>query len=305
MKNDRLFCNLRYNGKFFAYGCQTDGSGRTDDLMFNGQLAGQMLSRHAGWGDLSGVPFDSIASSVEAQLTTFVRQSHNFFPAKVYNLSSQSAALDPEPGQQRVASTWSFYLESYTALLAIQTGWLADGLEIIKHIGLVNLRLRLQWSQNLWQPGFDSYVAAPVSWFIQDVLASAGLDVANHTLLLAPAMEASDDRVELPLFFPRLWATVIAQRTSGISGSIKVTITKVFGEPLEVRQVVALPIGVPSTAAVTIALKTPFVCVEGAELDLSAHWAVLTAASVRPRVLPREPPGEGCLHTPAASAEGP
>ena len=112
MKNDRLFCNLRYNGKFFAYGCQTDGSGRTDDLMFNGQLAGQMLSRHAGWGDLSGVPFDSIASSVEAQLTTFVRQSHNFFPAKVYNLFSQSAALDPEPGQQRVASTWSFYLES-------------------------------------------------------------------------------------------------------------------------------------------------------------------------------------------------
>jgi uncharacterized protein (DUF608 family) len=296
------FVHALFNGKFFAYGCQTNGSGRTDDLMFNGQLAGQMLSRHAGWGDLSGIPFDNIVSSVEAQLTTFVKQSHNFFPAKVYNLSSQSAARDPEPGQNRVASTWSFYLESYTALLAIQTGWRADGLEIIKHIGLVNLRLGLQWSQNLWQPGFDSYVAAPVSWFIPDVLASAGLDVANHTLMLAPAMEATDYRVELPLFFPQLWATVIAQRTSSSSGSIKVAVTKVFGEPLEVRQVVALPIGVPSTAAVTIALKVPFVCVEGAELNLSAHWAVLTAASVRPRVLPREPPGEGC---PYARSEGP
>jgi hypothetical protein len=62
--------------------------GRTDDIMFSGMLAGQMLSRHAGFGDLPSVPFASFQSSMRAQLATHVAQSYNFFPPKVYNLST-------------------------------------------------------------------------------------------------------------------------------------------------------------------------------------------------------------------------
>ena len=69
-----------------------------------------------------------------------------------YNLSSNASAIDPRNGNQ--ASTWPFYLESYTAAAAIQAGYLADGLDLIRHIGLVNLRLGLAWAQNLWNPGF-------------------------------------------------------------------------------------------------------------------------------------------------------
>jgi uncharacterized protein (DUF608 family) len=286
------FVAALYNGRFFAYGCQKDGSGRRDDMMFNGMLAGQMLSRHAGWGDLSGVSFDKTVSSVQAQLSTFVSHSYNYFPAKVWNLTSQSAAEDPEPGQNRVASTWPFYLESYTATLAIQTGWLDDGLELIKHIGLVNLRLGLQWAQNLWQPGFVPYVCAPVSWFVPDVLASAGLDVHAHTLHLAPAMRPTDVTVTLPLYFPQLWAAVTVQRHADNStrtsapGTIKVAILKTFGAPVELRQVKALPIGVASSTTKTITLATPFLCTQGAELDLSAHWAQIIVPVLRPRILP-------------------
>ena len=104
-------------------------------------------------------------------------------------------------------------------------------MDVIRHIGLVNLRLGLGWAQNLWNPGFLTYVTAPVTvratrgslqphilileghtvsfcaasclhvliagrwslgvgrcaqWFVPDVLAGAGLDVAANTLFLAP-----------------------------------------------------------------------------------------------------------------------
>jgi hypothetical protein len=53
--------------------------------------------------------------------------------------------------------------ESYTAAAAIQAGYLEDGLDVIRHIGLLNLRLGLFWAQNLWNPGFLTYVTAPVT----------------------------------------------------------------------------------------------------------------------------------------------
>ena len=44
-----------------------------------------------------------------------------------------------------------------------QAGYLDDGMDVIRHIGLVNLRLGLGWAQNLWNPGFLTYVTAPVT----------------------------------------------------------------------------------------------------------------------------------------------
>ena len=102
------FVAALYNGKFFAYGCQVNGSGRADQIMFSGMLAGQMLSRHAGFGDLPNMPFEAFRSSMEQQLATHVAHSYNFYPPKVYNLSTMSSALDPHSGHE--ASTWPFYL---------------------------------------------------------------------------------------------------------------------------------------------------------------------------------------------------
>ena len=39
----RDFMSALWNGRFFSYGAQLDGSGRTDDIMFSGMLAGQMV----------------------------------------------------------------------------------------------------------------------------------------------------------------------------------------------------------------------------------------------------------------------
>jgi uncharacterized protein (DUF608 family) len=69
------FVDALYNGKFYAYGCQLNGTGRQDDVIFSGMLAGQMLSQHAGWGDLPNVPLASIVSSVEQQLALQVGRS--------------------------------------------------------------------------------------------------------------------------------------------------------------------------------------------------------------------------------------
>ena len=64
-------------------------------MIFSGMLAGQMLSRHAGWGDLQNVPFDSIVSSMREQLVAQVGPSYNFYAPKVFNLTSNAGAVDP------------------------------------------------------------------------------------------------------------------------------------------------------------------------------------------------------------------
>jgi non-lysosomal glucosylceramidase len=165
----RGFMAALWNGEFFSYGAELNGTGRTDDIMFSGMLAGQMLSRHAGFGDLPAVPFSAFQSSMGAQLKTHVAQSYNFFPPKVYNLSTKFSAIDRN--NQHEASTWSFYLESYTAAAAMQAGFLEDGLEVVRHIGLLNLRLGLSWCQNLWNPG---------SVYLPRVLAQALLVLQPH-----------------------------------------------------------------------------------------------------------------------------
>eukprot|EP01050_Picozoa_sp_SAG11_P011146 SAG11_NODE_1160_length_5647_cov_8.048125_4_plen_314_part_00 len=288
------------HGGSFAYGCQLNGSGRRDDIMFSGMLAGQMLSRHAGWGDLPGVPFAKFAAAMRSQLVTHVAESYNFYPPKVYNLTSHSSAIDPRNGDE--ASTWPFYLESYTAAAAIQAGYLEDGLEVIKHIGLVNLRLGLNWAQSLWNPGFLTYVTAPVTWFVPDVLASAGLDRGAQTLFLAPTLALGEQRVVLPLFFPSFWATVTAEQAAGdtaaaaaaAAGTIRMKVTKVFGAPTTIKQVTAQPVGTASAAGHTMVLPQLFECREGAVLNLDAGWEwMVGAAQLHERVLPAAPPGGG------------
>ena len=232
---------------------------------------------------------------MQAQLSTHVANSYNFYPPKVYNLSTNFSAVDP--GSGRFSSTWPFYLESYTAAAAIQAGYLEDGLDLIRHIGLVNLRLGLGWAQNLWRPGFVTYVTAPVTWFVPDVLGGFGLDVANNTLYLAPALEVSGNaatRLSLPMFFPSFWAMVDVQKDGSGGGSILLRVIKSYGtSPVVIDTIVAQPIGRSSEVGQRITLNGSFTCTQGSELSLDAYWSSLINANVMSRVLPSTPPGGG------------
>ena len=277
---------------FFAYGAQLDGSGRADGILFGGQAAGAFLGRHAGWGDV-GAAFNATAASLRAQLALQVAPSLGWYAPKVFNLTSGARAVDPRSGAP--SSTWPFYLESYTALAALQAGFVDDGLALLLAVQDVNLRLGLAWCQNLWNPGFITYVAAPVSWFALDVLAGAGLDAVGGVLTLSPLVRPGDaGAVSLPVFFPQAWGVVDARRAPGSGGSLRFTVTRVFedvagGAPVVVRAVSAAPLGTPASTPTVVALPAPFVFSAGAVLDLSSHFDALVGPVLRPRVLPDAP----------------
>ena len=141
------------------------------------------------------------------------------------------------------------------------------------------------------QQGFLTYVAAPVTFFIPDVLAAAALDAAAGALFLAPTLRPNETRTVLPLFFPQFWATVTAAR-SGSAGVVTLNVTKAFGAPVKINKLVAQPIGRPSAAGATVVLPQTFVAAEAAVLRLErpADWHVLVNPVIRPRVL-SSPPG--------------
>ena len=117
----------------------------------------------------------------------------------------------------------------------MQAGFVEDGLSLIEHIGLLNLRLGLAWAQNLWNLGFLTYVTAPVTWFVPDVLGAFALDASSKTLSLSPTLQkdaAGKGRVSLPMFFPSFWAVAEASADFAGCGSLRVRVVKHFGEPL-------------------------------------------------------------------------
>lgn len=283
-----------YTGSFYAYGAACNGSGVRSDIMASGQMAGPFLTRYAAWNDT--LPFDTVASSIVAQLQTNVGSSFSFYAPKVWNLTSQSRAIDPTNGHP--SSTWPFYLESYTALAAAQAGYVNDSLAILQQLQLVNARLGLTWCQNLWNPGFITYVTAPVSWFATDVFAGFAVHAGGSdagTLYVSPAIDANGtDVVSMPVFTPTFWAVVDA---SAPARSLTVTITRTYAvaggpTPPVFTMVAALPAGQASQAAAwrRVQLPTSFTVATGAVLDLSQWWDTLMGAELQPRVLPMLPP---------------
>jgi uncharacterized protein (DUF608 family) len=283
-----------FNGEFFAYGAALDGSGRADNLLFGGQAAGQMLGRHAGWGDIAA-PFAATQSALRAQLARQIGPSLSFYAPKVFNLSSGSRALDPRNGAP--SSTWPFYLESYAAIAALQAGFVDDAFALLQNLQLVNARLGFTWTQNLWNPGSITYVAAPVSWFLTDVLAGVSLDVPSGTLFVSPLLRANESTVVWPVLLPQMWLSVAASRAGGgaSGGSLTVTVTRAFadvagGAPVVISNVAGAPLGTPAAASRRVALSAPWTAAEGATLDLSAFFELLVAPMLQPRVLPAVAP---------------
>ncbi len=262
-----------WNGRWFAYGCQPDGSKRDDKHLFTGQLAGQFISRYCGWGDI--YPHDIVDSSFTYQCKIPLASSEDYYAEKVWDVSKNKGV------DLRGSRCWPFYLESYTAMTGIQSGFVGDGLNIMRHIQLVHLRQGWTWCQNLWNPGTITYMTAPVTWFITDVLAGASLDVPGKSIRLAPIVPGEEE-VRLPLFYPRFWAelTVLPRKKE-----IKLRITKTFGkDDIMIDKVRCEPQGVPSDEAKSFFIKD-FRIKKGRVLDLSEHYDDLTASRYQTDIL--------------------
>ncbi len=270
-------------GPFYAYGCDREylssGGAKGEirsQMMFSGAVAGEFISRYSGRGDV--IPFENYVSHLNAFLRTSVQNSGDYYAPKVFNIRTQQN-MDAAN-----SSCWPFYLDSYGAMAAIQAGYLEDGLEILLHTMLVDLRLGYEWTQDLWVRGYVTYMTAPVAWFINDVLAGSALDVPGKTLSFGPSCPASEgigtgDGLRVPLYYPKYWAELDYRPADGV---FTYRITKTFygdgEEPLTFDRVRAVPAGTAAEDAVTVSLSAPFTVEEGAVLDLSAHAASFSSA---------------------------
>lgn len=263
-----------WNGRFFAYGCEPDGSKRLDNVLFTGQLAGQFLSRYCGWGDI--YPMEVVKASIVSQCKISLSQTPDYYANKVWDINL-NRGIDNKGSQ-----CWPFYLESYTALAGMQAGFYADAMDIMKHIQLVHLRKGWTWTQNLWNPSDITYMTAPVTWFSTDVLAGAGIHIPRKELRLAP-ITADNEVLRIPLFYPDFWGmlTVDSQKKS-----LTLKITKKYGkERIGFNKIVSEPAGLPTSERREIDIKE-FVVEEGKTLDLSRYWDDIVNSQLEAPVLP-------------------
>lgn len=266
--------NKLWNGKFFSYGCEPDGSKALDNVLFTGQLAGQFLSRYCGWGDI--YPWYMIQSALETQFKESLSKTPDFYANKVWDLNL-GHGIDHKGSQ-----CWPFYLESYTALTGMQAGYYEDAMEILKHIQLVHLRHGYTWTQNLWNPGEVTYMTSPVTWFSTDVLAGAGINVLEKELRLAPIVNGVS-AISYPLFYPNFWANL---RIDPKSKSIQLEIIKVFNSKNKIafNHILSQHSGEPTSDYNLIEIPEFFVN-EGAVLDLSKNYDLIVRSNQRERVL--------------------
>lgn len=272
-------------GDYFAFGSDYEyitsnkksGSVRSE-VMFSGAMAGQFMSRYSGLGDV--VAFDKFVSHMKTFIMSSVQKSNDYFAPKVYNLRTDQ---DMDNSGSRC---WPFYLDSYGGMAAIQAGYLEDGLEILQHTMLVELRQGYMWSQNLWNPANATYMTAPVSWFIGEVLAGSAIDVPGGSITLGPVCPSADalggvgkgNSLNVTLYYPKFWAQV-DYRPDEDKFDYKI-IKTFYGEgenEIRFNNVIAAPTGNAYDRNTVIELETPFVVREGATLDLSAHLSKFAA----------------------------
>lgn len=263
-----------WNGKFFSYGCEPDGSKALENILFTGQLAGQFLSRYCGWGDI--YPWYMIKSALEMQFKESLSKSPDFYANKVWDLNL-GRGIDNKNSQ-----CWPFYLESYTALTGMQAGYYEDAMDILKHIQLVHLRHGYTWTQNLWNPADITYMTAPVTWFSTDVLAGAGINVLEKELRLAPIV-SDNNFVLYPLFYPNFWGQL---EINPMKENIILRITKVINKDkkIEFDHIKSEYPGKSSDDSIIVDIPT-FIVEEGAVLNLSEYYHKIVRSNLKDKIL--------------------
>jgi len=229
------------------------------DVMFSGAMAGQFMSRYLGLGDV--IPFDAFVSHIKAFLETSVQNSRDYYAPKVYNIRTEQ---DMDNDGSRC---WPFYLESYGAMAAVTAGYADDGMKIQKHAMEVDLRLGFMWTRNLWNRGYVTYMTAPVTWMIGDVLAGCSVDIPDRTLTLGCVYDGV-----IPLNYPNFSAVLTNQ-----NGRMTFAVTETFSDNCGVIEKIRItPVGKAYEEGITVVLNTPFSIKKGAVLDLSAHKEAFT-----------------------------
>jgi len=115
------------------------------------------------------------------------------------------------------------------------------------------------------------------------VLAGSSLNLPADTISLAPVLPPHQSRAVLPVYFPRFWGTVTADRQTR---KLTFAITKVFdGPPVTLRHVVTLPVSVGTSDRRTFDIP-PFAVRPGCELDLGRYWDEIMAGNYQAPVLP-------------------
>lgn len=256
-----------WNGRFFSMACEKDGSKALANWLFSSQLAGQFLSRYIFSEDV--LSQDILDAFLTAMGRTALSASPAYYTDKIFD-------VDLMTGVDEIGSRcWGFYLESYTAMLAIQAGYLNDGLTLMKSIQDVHLRKGWTWTQNLWNPGELTYMTAPVTWFITDILAGSNLDVPAKALYLAPIIDRDSRKVIYPIYFPKFWATLNCDAETQMA-EFRVTRTfELKDDEIVIDTIHIVPSGVAASECRSISIP-PLTIKEGAVLDLSKHWDVLT-----------------------------
>lgn len=272
VRTQKDMIRLLWNGRFFSYGCEIDGSKRLDNILFTGQLGGQFISRYCGWGDV--IPLDMVKASLVSQFKISLSQTPDYYANKVWDIDL-GRGID-----NRGSQCWPFYLESYTGYGAMQAGYWADGFNIMKHIQLVHLRKGWTWCQNLWNPAELSYMTAPVSWFSTDVVAGAGINVPERELRLSPTVDGKD-KIILPLFYPSFWGELVVNpRTKRLT----LEITKTYDADIVISRIVSEKSGESTDERKLIDIP-PFEVEKGKILDLSRHWNEIVQTKTSKAVL--------------------
>ena len=253
--------DMLWNGRFFSYGCEVDGSGELKDTLFTGQLAGQFVSRYSGWGDV--IPMEMTKASLVSQYKLALSEADDYYADKVWDIK-KGVGIDNEGSQ-----CWPFYLESYTGFTGFQAGYYEDTFELLKHIQLVHLRQGYTWSQNLWNPAPITYMTSPVSWFSTDVLAGAGLSIPENEIRLAPLVPDDMQEVMIPLYYPRFWAELSINTGKK---SINLEITKKFDKKEIILSQLVSETPAESTKNKVIIDISDFQVREGNVLELSPHY---------------------------------
>jgi non-lysosomal glucosylceramidase len=270
-----------WNGRMLAYGCDSDGTNRRDDMVFVAQLGGQFMSRSHMFGDALPMELVRAAAFGQFKSTLWHFRNQDYFAARVWNAEKNQP--DKNVGGQD-AICWTFYEDVFRAFPSFQAGYVEDALNILRHTQLAHLRNGYNWTQNLWNIGELSRMDVPLAWWMTDLMASAGLSVPDQTLYLAPVIRPGETRVRLPVYFPDFWAMVECDTQAK---TVRVRVTKVFGKKtISIRKVVARPVGVPADKGHTIDLPGVFSVAPDAVLDLSAYWPQLTASVQYPEALP-------------------
>lgn len=268
------------NGGYYAFGADEERKNVERDIVFSGMSGGQFLSRYCGWGDI--LPFEQMTSSLKKLLETAVQNANDYYAPKIYNWVTEQS-LDRED-----TSCWPFYHDCYVGMAALQHGFVEDALKIWEHTQRVHQVRGWMWSQSLWVPDNLTYMTAPVSWFIPDVLAGAALNVNKERLTLGPCRLPGGKPLQIPLYFPDFWAELQCDYETKKSS---LTVTKVFGESCHIiREIVIQPNGKSSEKAVTHRLSIPFQISEGAILRLDEYLVEMQPAPEKPSILrPTQP----------------